>query len=181
MFQSAPPKHFWGEAILTATYIINRLPTPVLKWETPYEILFHKPPDYLFLRTFGCLCFATNTHPHNDKFAPRAYKCVFLGYNSGHKAYKMFDIQSKTVFMSRDAIFHEHSFPFKQNSPTSTTVSLPQIPITENHHYTPPNHTELPFPLLSPSSLNSFFIDSSPLPIIPPIHAVPRHQNHLLG
>src|SRR5262249_16875264 len=33
------PKHYWGEALLTATHIINRLPTQVLDWKSPMQVL----------------------------------------------------------------------------------------------------------------------------------------------
>ncbi|KAL2243485.1 UNVERIFIED_CONTAM: Retrovirus-related Pol polyprotein from transposon RE1 [Sesamum indicum] len=56
------------------------MPTAVLKWRSPYEILYNKTPEYGHLKTFGCLCFATNVIPHKRKFEPRAVRCVFLGY-----------------------------------------------------------------------------------------------------
>ncbi|KAL0336207.1 UNVERIFIED_CONTAM: Retrovirus-related Pol polyprotein from transposon RE1 [Sesamum radiatum] len=46
LFQSALPLKFWTEAILTTTYLVNRLPTSVLQWKTPYEVLYHRLVDY---------------------------------------------------------------------------------------------------------------------------------------
>ena len=39
LFQMRVPKFFWGDAILTACYLINRMPTRVLKYDTPFKIL----------------------------------------------------------------------------------------------------------------------------------------------
>lgn len=61
-FQSSIPKHFWGHCLLAATYIVNRLPTPMLDNKSPYELLFHKPLDYNLLKDFGCLSFASIHH-----------------------------------------------------------------------------------------------------------------------
>jgi transposase InsO family protein len=33
------PKHLWGQAVLTAAYLINRKPSRVLEWQTPYKML----------------------------------------------------------------------------------------------------------------------------------------------
>ncbi|KAK4397721.1 Retrovirus-related Pol polyprotein from transposon RE1 [Sesamum angolense] len=85
LHQASLPRKFWGECILTAAYLINRLPSPLLQWKTPYEILYKKIPSLTHLRTFGYLCFATNVLPHKDKFDYRASKCVFIGYSQIHK------------------------------------------------------------------------------------------------
>jgi hypothetical protein len=61
LFQANLPKHFWGDAVLTAAYLIIRIPTPLLSGVSPYEKLFHIPPSYSHLKVFGCLCFAS-TH-----------------------------------------------------------------------------------------------------------------------
>lgn len=48
------PLKFWDEAFLTATYLINRLPSRVIDNTTPLERIFHTPPNYSMLRIFGC-------------------------------------------------------------------------------------------------------------------------------
>lgn len=40
-FHSNIPIQFWGECVLSALYLINRLPCPLLHNKSPYELLFH--------------------------------------------------------------------------------------------------------------------------------------------
>lgn len=39
IFTSHVPINFWGEAVLTASYLINRLPSKIPKFQTPLNIL----------------------------------------------------------------------------------------------------------------------------------------------
>jgi IS30 family transposase len=48
------PLKYWDEAFFAATYLINRLPTKVLQFSSPLEVLFKEKPNYTGLRTFGC-------------------------------------------------------------------------------------------------------------------------------
>jgi len=44
--QAGLPKRFWGECVLTTSYLVNLTPTPILSSNIPYEILFRRPPNY---------------------------------------------------------------------------------------------------------------------------------------
>lgn len=105
----------WPECILTATYIIYRLPSSVLLGKSPYEMIYKKTPSLSNLRVFGCLYFATVLH-NLDKFKPRSQKCVFIGYANSQKGYKLYSLETKTVIYSRDVKFYENVFPFTMNT-----------------------------------------------------------------
>ncbi|CAL9020366.1 unnamed protein product [Prunus brigantina] len=77
-----------GGVVLTAVYLINHLPTPLLSNKSPFELLYHRLPTLDHLRIFGCLCYATMTHPI-QKFDARATPCIFVGYPMGQKGYKL--------------------------------------------------------------------------------------------
>lgn len=94
LFQSQLPLIFWGECVLTAVYLINRLLSPLLSNKSPFELLYNRPSSLAHLKVFGCLCYATVVHP-THKFDPRATRCVFVGYPTGQKGYKLYEIINK--------------------------------------------------------------------------------------
>ncbi|KAJ0808240.1 putative RNA-directed DNA polymerase [Helianthus annuus] len=112
MFQGGLPLRFWSDCVLTAVYLINRLPTLVLDGKSPYECMFGFKPSLEHLRNFGCLCFSTILN-ESDKFAYHADKCVLIGYSNTKKGYKLWSLDEKKVFFSRDVKFYEHVYPFK--------------------------------------------------------------------
>jgi hypothetical protein len=141
-FQSNLPLEFWGECILTAAYLINRSPTKLLHGKTPYEVLLHATPSYDHLRVFGCLCYAHNVLHKLHKFDKRAKPGIFIGYPHAQKAYKIFDLETKTIFTSRDVTFHEEIFPYHINShPTTHNVIPNPIPDISTTPYLPPHNS----------------------------------------
>jgi len=101
------PLKFWNYAFETSVNLINHMPTLVLFNKSPFKCMFHQPPDYIFLRTFGCLCFPF-LRPYNaHKLDFRSTPCVFLGYNSSHIGYRCLDLSSNHVYISRHIRFHE--------------------------------------------------------------------------
>jgi hypothetical protein len=102
------PNKLWAEAVATAVYIKNRLPTRALPNSTPYERWTRKKPDISHLRTFGCLAFAWIHGDLRKKLDNHAYKCVLLGYSAETSTqYRVIDISTGRVFMARDIKFDE--------------------------------------------------------------------------
>ncbi|XP_074282657.1 uncharacterized protein LOC141607195 [Silene latifolia] len=121
------PKKFWGECLLAATHIINKLSSSVLSWQVPSELLFNKPVTYDELRIIGCLCFALSPGHSRDKFDPKARKCIMISYPFLQKAYKLYDLESHKIIISRDVFFHESTLPYKAGTPAAT--SFPREPL----------------------------------------------------
>ncbi|GKC70938.1 putative RNA-directed DNA polymerase [Tanacetum coccineum] len=111
-FEANLPTRFWGECVLTAAYVINRMPSDVIGNKTPYEVLYNQKPNYDNMRVFGCLAYYKSTETNGDKFKMKGRPGVFLGYPPGTKGYKIFDIIHNKIVISRDVRFIENFFPF---------------------------------------------------------------------
>ncbi|KAK1645997.1 hypothetical protein QYE76_063802 [Lolium multiflorum] len=71
------PLSFWGYALETAAFTLNRAPSKSVE-TTPYELWFGKKPKLSFLKVWGCDAYVKKLQP--DKLEPKAEKCVFIGY-----------------------------------------------------------------------------------------------------
>nr|KAJ0189301.1 hypothetical protein LSAT_V11C800397780 [Lactuca sativa] len=106
---------FWGEAMLTTCYILNRTPNKRSK-NTPYELWCKKVPNLSYLKIWGCRAVVRLTKPKRKTLGERGIDCIFIGYAEHSKAYRFYVLESNdsvsvnTVIESRDAIFDEERF-----------------------------------------------------------------------
>ena len=135
MFQMNVPKRFWSQSVMAATYLINRLPSRVLGFKSPMEIVKNRKIDLSHLKVFGCICFVHVQSLHRDKLDPRATKCIFLGYSSTQKGYKCYNPQLKRLIVSKDVRFHEtnpyYSQALDSSSEGENYLDLFPLPRTE--------------------------------------------------
>ena len=101
------PVEFWGEAVTTTVFILNRTPTKALKGKTSFEAWHGRKPNVSFLKTFGCIGHVKNIKPHLGKLEDRSTPMVLLGYEEGSKAYRLYDPKRGKVVISRDVVFDE--------------------------------------------------------------------------
>ena len=118
MFQSKLPKHFWSYVIHHATFLINRVSTPLLNNLSPYQVLYESLPDINDFKVFGSLCYASTLQAHRSKLDSRARICVFLGYNLGFKGFVLYDLNSREIFISKHVTFHDHILPYTNSNVT---------------------------------------------------------------
>ena len=91
LLESSTPSRFWYEALSTAVYLINRLPSPILNHDSPHVRLFGHPPTYSNLRTFGCVCYVLRDREPVGKFDAKSDVGVFLGYSNNSRAYRVYE------------------------------------------------------------------------------------------
>lgn len=118
LFGMNMPRFYWGEAIKSAAYLINRIPSRVLNFETPLQkmnsLLSVPHLPNLEPRVFGCTVYVHIPKHQRNKLDPCAKKCVFVGYSDFQKGYRCYDPATKKLHVTLYASFHEsESYYFK--------------------------------------------------------------------
>lgn len=113
--ESELPRHLWGQAVLTATYLLNRCPSKSINFEIPAKI-FDREFILTKLRVFGCKAWAIIL-PRRDKFSERAISGRMVGY--AKNGYKIWDPKTDTVIVSRDVRFDETNNKYQDDTETT--------------------------------------------------------------
>ena len=104
LFGAELDNKYWGEAVLTANFIQNRLPSrPIDK--TPYELWTGNKPDLSFMQKFGADCYAYVPQQLRRKLDEKAIRLKFVGYDRDTKGYRLVNTITGKVTISRDVKF----------------------------------------------------------------------------
>ena len=177
LFEMKIDKSLWADAVMTACYLINRMPSSVLKGATPHsflfpsEPLFHLPP-----RIFGCVCYIRDHRPGLSKLDARSLKCIFVGYSRTQKGYRCYCPSLRKYFTTADVTFFESTVysDVQMDSPTlddelltyvivhSTTKSTPAPPPIHQVYSRRPRHVQPSSDALVPTASSSSKSEVSP-------------------
>ncbi len=114
------PFNLWGEALLTACHVHNRVLSKKIQ-SSPYELWNGRKPNLSYFKVWGCVAYFRVSDPKRIKLGLRAIKSVFVGYAVNSKAYRLEDLSSNTIVESRVVEFIENKFTNDSQIPLEPT------------------------------------------------------------
>ena len=105
------PLSFWGYALETAAFTLNRAPSKSIE-TTLYELWFGKKPKLSSLKVWGCDTYVKRLLP--DKLEPKSEKCILIGYPKETIGYTFYHRSEGKIFVAKHGTFLERSFSRKK-------------------------------------------------------------------
>ncbi|KAG6484843.1 hypothetical protein ZIOFF_053368 [Zingiber officinale] len=109
MHEKGLPKIFWAEAVYTTVYLSNRCPTTAIPNKTPFEAWSGRRPSVNHLKVFGSICYSQIPKEKRSKLDESSERCIFVGYSTMSKGYRLFNLQLGQVIISRDVQVDENA------------------------------------------------------------------------
>ncbi|GBP80273.1 Retrovirus-related Pol polyprotein from transposon TNT 1-94 [Eumeta japonica] len=103
------PLDLWAEAVNCAVYILNRTSSSQTPGKTPYELWNGTKPELGHLKVFGSIGYVHVPDQLRTKLEKKSEKMLLIGYDNTN--YRMYDMNKKTIKISRNVIFDEHQVP----------------------------------------------------------------------
>ena len=119
------PLSFWGYALETAAFTLNRAPSKSVE-TTPFELWFGKKPKLSYLKVWGCDAYVKKLQP--DKLEPKSEKCVFIGYPKETVGYTFYHKSEGKIFVARNGSFLEKEFLSKDVSGRKVELDEVTVP-----------------------------------------------------
>jgi hypothetical protein len=104
------PQEFWAEVISITVYTLNIVDTRTLDNITPLQAWCGRRPDVSHFRIFGSPAYMHIPKTLLTKLDAKGKLCMFIGYCTESKAYRLWDFQGRGVVISRDVLFNEDDF-----------------------------------------------------------------------
>nr|GEZ92925.1 retrovirus-related Pol polyprotein from transposon TNT 1-94 [Tanacetum cinerariifolium] len=101
------PLFFWAEAIATTCFTQNRSLVIPRYEKTPYHIINDQKPSVRFFHIFGSLCYIVRDGENLDKMKKKGDDCIFVGYSTQSKAYRVFNKRTRVIMESIHVNFDE--------------------------------------------------------------------------
>nr|GEZ96158.1 retrovirus-related Pol polyprotein from transposon TNT 1-94 [Tanacetum cinerariifolium]GFA00687.1 retrovirus-related Pol polyprotein from transposon TNT 1-94 [Tanacetum cinerariifolium] len=101
------PLFFWAEAIATACFTQNRSLVIPRREKTPYHIINDRKSSVKFFYIFGSLCYIVRDGENLDKMKEKGDECIFVGYSTQSRAYKVFNKRTTVIMESIHVNFDE--------------------------------------------------------------------------
>jgi hypothetical protein len=135
---------FWAEVVACSSYLLNRSPTTSVKMKVPQEAWSGTKLNVSHLRTFGCIAFTHIPSELRKKLDDRSEKCIFVCYSETSKAYRLYNLISKKLILSKDVKFLENQFwSESENHPMNS--QNPLLPLPEHTKIQDNKHISLSF------------------------------------
>jgi len=103
-----------GEAILTAYFILNKVPHKKLDLSL-YELWKGYALKLSYLKVWGCLDKVALPSYKRFNIGPKTFDVVFISYAQNSVAYRFMSLSYFSISEDRDAEFFEHVFPLKKD------------------------------------------------------------------
>nr|GFA27949.1 retrovirus-related Pol polyprotein from transposon TNT 1-94 [Tanacetum cinerariifolium] len=101
------PLFFWAEAIATACFTQNCSLVMPRHDKTPYHIINNRKPSVKFFHIFGSLCYIVRDGENLDKMKEKGDECIFVGYSTQSRAYRVFNKRTRVIMESVHVNFDE--------------------------------------------------------------------------
>ena len=83
------------------------MPTKAIEGKTPYEAISGEKPKVGHLRVFECTAYSHFPKDERYKLDDKARRCIFLGYSTNRKEYRLYYPNCLKIVHSRDVKFNE--------------------------------------------------------------------------
>nr|GEV53821.1 hypothetical protein [Tanacetum cinerariifolium] len=94
------PLFFWAEVITTACFTQNRSLVIPRHEKTPYHISNDQKPPVKFFHIFGSICYIVRDGENLDKMKEKGDECIFVGYSTQSRAYRVFNKRTRVIMES---------------------------------------------------------------------------------